>query len=121
MTASTPLHAWPKEGAARVPAWIYSDPALFRREMEVFHFGPTCNYVALECEIPSPGSFKRSWIATRPVIVVRDETGAVQVLENRCAHRGTMVCWTSKGTAKTLMTGEYTFSASRWNSGDICR
>jgi anthranilate 1,2-dioxygenase large subunit len=102
MQAADPRRAWPEEGAARVPGWIYADPALFRREMEVFHLGPSWNYVALECEVPEPGAYKRSWIGTKPVIVVRDEKGDVQVLENRCAHRGTMVCWSSKGTAKHL-------------------
>ena len=29
--------AWPEQGPSRVPAWIYSDPDLFRRELETFH------------------------------------------------------------------------------------
>lgn len=93
--------AWPAQ-AARVPAWIYSDPALFEREMDVFHHGRTWSYVGLECEVPETGSYKRSWIGRRPVILVRDKDGEINVLENRCAHRGTMVCWQNRGQAKDL-------------------
>jgi anthranilate 1,2-dioxygenase large subunit len=91
---------WPEDGDARIPAWIYTDADLFARELDTFHYGPSWNYVGLECELPSPGSFKRSWIGRKSVILVRDEAGAIQVLENRCAHRGSMLCWKNKGQAK---------------------
>lgn len=97
------LRRWPEDRRdARIPAWIYSDPELFRREMQVFHEGPTWNFIGLECEVAEPGSFRRSWVGTRPVLMVRDEDGAVNVLENRCAHRGAMLCWKNKGVAKDI-------------------
>jgi anthranilate 1,2-dioxygenase large subunit len=43
------------EGATRVPFWIYTDPEVYAREMEVFFYGPSWNYVALDCEVPEPG------------------------------------------------------------------
>ena len=61
--------AWPKEGWTRIPFWIYTDPDLFQREMDTFFYGPSWNYVGLDCEIPEPGSFKRSWIGERQVVV----------------------------------------------------
>jgi anthranilate 1,2-dioxygenase large subunit len=70
--------------------------------MERFFSGTTWNYVGLECELPEPGSYKRSWVGTRPVIVVRDEEGAINVLENRCAHRGSLVCWAERGQVLDL-------------------
>ena len=33
------LKTWPEERMTRLPAWIYTDPALFEREMEKFFFG----------------------------------------------------------------------------------
>jgi anthranilate 1,2-dioxygenase large subunit len=95
--------AWPREGFTRVPAWIYSDPELFDREMEAFFYGPSWCYVGLDCEVPEAGSFKRNWIGQKPVIVTRDEDGDISVLENRCAHRGTLVCWQNSGTTKDLI------------------
>ncbi|MGE4336039.1 MAG: SRPBCC family protein [Pigmentiphaga sp.] len=93
---------WPAKGNTRVPAWIYSDPDIFEREMKVFHHGPTWNYVGLDCELPAGSGYKRSWIGTRPVIVTRDASGEVSVLENRCAHRGSLLCWKNKGQAKDI-------------------
>ena len=101
---------WPQERDARIPAWIYSDPLLFQREMEVFHLGPTWNFIGLECEIPATGAYKRSWVGTKPVIMVRDEEGEVQVLENRCAHRGSMLCWQNKGVVR-----DFTCPYHHWN------
>jgi anthranilate 1,2-dioxygenase large subunit len=93
---------WPEDGLTRVPAWLYSDPDIFAREMAIFHYGKTWNFVGLDCEVPEPGSFKRSWVGERPVIVTRDRDGAIHVLENRCAHRGALVCWKTRGTARDL-------------------
>src|SRR3546814_10442163 len=79
---------WPKEGSTRVPFWVYTDPDIYRRELELFFYGPSWNYVALDCEIPETGSYKRSWIGERQEVVVRGEGGQIHVWENRCAHRG---------------------------------
>jgi anthranilate 1,2-dioxygenase large subunit len=99
--------AWPAEGPCRVPAWIYSDEDLFRRELETFHHGKCWSYVGLECEVPTPGSYRRSFVGVKPVLITRDEAGAVHVLENRCAHRGAPVCWNQRGNGKTDLTCPY--------------
>ena len=92
---------WPEGGFTRVPAWIYSDEAIFRKELLTFFAGDSWNFVGLECEVPDVGSFKRTWIADRQVIVVRDADG-INVVENRCAHRGGAICWKNKGEVKEL-------------------
>ncbi len=101
---------WPEEGWTRVPFWVYTDPEIFEREMQAFFYGPTWNYVGLDCEVPEPGSFKRSWIGTRQVIVVRQKDGGIAVLENRCAHRGSRVCWQNKGRVDS-----FTCPYHQWN------
>ena len=60
---------WPEEGFTRIPAWVYTDPAVYKKEMDVFFAGDTWNYVGLECEVPEVGSFKRQWIGDRPVVI----------------------------------------------------
>lgn len=96
------IRVWPAEGVCRVPAWIYSDQDIFQREMEKFHSGPVWNFVGLEAEIPEPGSFQRTFVGTKPVLITRDKQGEIHVLENRCAHRGAPVCWAQKGKANEL-------------------
>src|SRR6266849_342299 len=38
-----------------------------------------------------------------PVLVVRDEEGAINVVVNRCAHRGVAFCQHAFGTAKEFV------------------
>jgi len=94
---------WPCDGPSRVPAWVYSDPDLYRRERETIFRGRSWNYVALTCELPNPGDFKRSWVADMPVIVTRDEAGGANVFVNRCAHRGVEFCRATRGNAREFM------------------
>ncbi|HSR72220.1 MAG TPA: aromatic ring-hydroxylating dioxygenase subunit alpha [Kiloniellales bacterium] len=99
-TANWIEHVWPEEGLARVPYWVYSDPRIYEREQELIFGGRSWSYVALECEVPDVGDFKRSFIGERPVVVVRDGDGAVNVVVNRCAHRGVQFCRQQRGNAK---------------------
>ena len=82
------IPTWEGEGSSRVPFWAYTDPEIYRRELERFFYTGHWCYVGLEAEIPNPGDFKRTSIGERSVILVRDRDGAVNVVENVCAHRG---------------------------------
>lgn len=101
---------WPLEGWTRVPYWVYTDPDIYRRELDTFFYGKGWCYVALDCEIPEPGSFKRSWIGERQVVVVRGKDGAIHVWENLCAHRGARVCWQNHGRVDS-----FTCPYHQWN------
>lgn len=101
---------WPEEGWTRVPYWVYSDPEIYQRELDTFFYGPSWNYVALDCEVPEQGCYKRSWIGERQVIVVRGENDQIFVWENRCAHRGARVCWKNKGKEES-----FTCPYHQWN------
>ena len=48
------------------------------------------------------GDFRTIYIGETPVIVVRDDTGEVRVMVNRCAHRGNLVCVGTEGHVKEL-------------------
>lgn len=82
----------------RVHTRNYTDPAIFRLEMERI-FARTWVYVGHESEIAEPGSYKTTYIGLQPVIVTRAEDGAVNVMFNRCRHRASVVCREPKGTA----------------------
>ena len=93
---------WPEAGLTRVPYALYSDAAIYARERERLFMGPTWNYLALECEIPKPGDFKSTFVGDVPVIVVRDTDGRINAFENRCVHRGAMLCLERFGNAKAI-------------------
>jgi len=86
----------------RVPYGIYTDRAIFEREIERIFEGPSWSYVALAAEVPEPGSFLTTWVGRRSVIVTRAKEGSVAVLENRCAHRGVQLCDAAFGRSNTL-------------------
>ena len=95
-------YRWPAEGLGRVPYWVYSDPEVYAREQMRIFSGPYWNYVALEAEIPNPGDFVRSHVGERSVVVVRDKSGTVNVMLNRCAHRGVQFCRANWGNTRSF-------------------
>lgn len=85
----------------RVHISLYSDPAIFADEMDkIFHRGWV--YVGHRGEIPNRGDFRLKRIGLQPVIMVRDQHGQVQLLLNRCRHRGATVCQEGQGNARSF-------------------
>jgi len=78
---------------------IYVDPEIFRLEMTHI-FGGTWTYIAHDSEIPRANDFITRRLGLRPVIIVRDDSGTVRVLFNRCTHRGTTLCRLERGNAR---------------------
>ncbi|MDR7521902.1 MAG: aromatic ring-hydroxylating dioxygenase subunit alpha [Armatimonadota bacterium] len=79
---------WPQEDN-RIPREIFTNPDLFRLEMDAVFTGPVWVLVGHEAEVPTPGDYKTTSVGTIPAIVVRGTDGVVRVLVNACAHRGT--------------------------------
>jgi salicylate 5-hydroxylase large subunit len=94
---------WPHAGSSRIPASVYTDRGIYERELERIFYGPHWSYVGLEVEVPEPGCFKRTVIGERSVIMIRTRRGEINVLENRCAHRGMRFCQERTGKVKTLV------------------
>jgi len=92
--------AWPAEGATRVPYWVYQDADLYREEQHRIWRGATWSYLCLEAELPEPRSFVTTFVGDMPVVVTRDAGGALHAWENRCAHRGALVCLQARGKAE---------------------
>ncbi|HVA39441.1 MAG TPA: Rieske 2Fe-2S domain-containing protein, partial [Candidatus Binataceae bacterium] len=83
----------------RIHGRLYKDPEIFEDEIDkIFHRGWV--YVGHTGEIPNPGDFRLARIGRQPVIMVRDEQGEVQVLLNRCRHRGATVCQLERGNTQ---------------------
>ncbi len=108
--SSSYAHRWPDGDSSRIPYASYTDPALYARELERIFYGKHWSYVGLECEIPNNGDFKTTFVGERAVIMVRDKTGEVNVVENHCAHRGVRFCQKSQGNAT-----EFVCPYHQWN------
>ena len=57
-------------------------------------------FLAHESEIPNPGDYVSRMLGGVPVIVVRDENGAVRGHLNTCRHRGAKVCRSDSGNTR---------------------
>ena len=98
---------WPTADTTRVPFRVYRDPALYATEMERIFYGPTWNYVGLECEVPQPGDYRRIYIGAREVLLLRNGDGGLTVVENRCAHRGAQICQALSGNCGNALICPY--------------
>ena len=86
-------------GEDRVHHSVYSDPQIFEQEMTHL-FGRAWLLLGHQSQIPNAGDYFSTRMGREPVIVTRHTDGSVQVLINRCTHRGSMVCPEGKGHAK---------------------
>ena len=93
---------WPGDDLTRVPYGLYSDAEVYDRERERLFMGPTWNVLGLECEVPNPGDYKTTHVGDVPVVLVRDRAGELKGFENRCAHRGALLCLERFGNAKAF-------------------
>src|SRR6185503_4073410 len=86
----------------RVHRDVYTDPEVFRLEMERL-WARTWVYAGHTSQLPNSGDFITLDVAAQPLIVVRHTDGAIRVLYNRCAHKGTKLVYDFAGnTGKTF-------------------
>jgi len=83
----------------RVHSAVYTDPEIFDLEMERI-FSRTWIYIGHESEVPKTGDFRLRKIGRQPVIMVRGKDGEINVLMNRCLHRGAVVAEVESGNTK---------------------
>lgn len=81
---------------------IFTDPAVLALEFErVFEGGWV--YLAHESQLPRPGDYFTTTIGRRPVLLTRDAGGAVHAFLNACAHRGSTLCRSERGSRKVFV------------------
>jgi Rieske 2Fe-2S family protein len=79
-----------------LPARYYTDPAVFRQEIDSFYFDSWICAARAEM-IPAPGDYFLREIAGESVIVTRTESDEIAACYNVCRHRGTRICTTAEG------------------------
>jgi anthranilate 1,2-dioxygenase large subunit/terephthalate 1,2-dioxygenase oxygenase component alpha subunit len=86
----------------RVPYQVYSDRELAAREQARLFEGPVWNFLCLEAELPNVNDYVTTFVGEAPVIVARDPDGNLNAFENRCAHRGAVLCMKSHGNTRRI-------------------
>ncbi|RVT69403.1 ribosomal subunit interface protein [Agrobacterium sp. CNPSo 2736] len=87
---------------ARIHRRVIADPHVFDLEMDRV-FGRSWNYVGHESQVPQPGDYFTTQIGRQPVVMSRHTNGQVYVVENRCPHKGALVCPERSGNSKRFM------------------
>jgi nitrite reductase/ring-hydroxylating ferredoxin subunit len=77
---------------------IFSSEEIFQRELTRV-FAPSWSFVGHTSQLARNGDFFLSRCGTEPVIVSRDEQGAIHVMLNSCRHRGMPACRYDTGNA----------------------
>jgi fatty-acyl-CoA synthase len=80
---------------------LYTDPSLFEAELEQIWYR-TWVFVGHESEVPQPGDYVVKAIGPQSVIMTRDKQGEIHLLQNRCSHRGNIVCDAPKGNSNAF-------------------
>jgi len=85
-----------------LPQEFYMDPELYKLDLAVI-FHRRWIFAGVECEIPDPGDYFTLAIGPTPIVVLRDQTGAIQAFFNTCRHRGSKICLAEKGAVRRLV------------------
>ncbi len=82
--------------ATTLPARYYTDPELFRDELERFYCQ---NWICAgrAHQVPAPGDYFLRDVAGESIIVTRDAGNSVRAFFNVCRHRGTRICAGTEG------------------------
>jgi phenylpropionate dioxygenase-like ring-hydroxylating dioxygenase large terminal subunit len=90
----------------RVHRSVYTDPAIFDAEMEKI-FERIWVYCGHESQVKAPGDYWTLQIGRQPMIMVRQKDGSIQVLYNRCPHRGVQVIGSRYGNTGSAFVCSY--------------
>ena len=88
------------------PASAYASPERFEAELRVL-FGRMPLLAALSCEVAAPGSFRTVVLGRVPVVLVRQDDGAVRAFVNACRHRGATIFGAESGDGLRRITCPY--------------
>ena len=82
----------------RVRREVYTDPAIFELEIQRIH-ERVWIYCGHESQVPKAGDYYAVQIGRQPMVMVRGADGKVNVLYNRCPHRGNMMVGDRQGSS----------------------
>jgi phenylpropionate dioxygenase-like ring-hydroxylating dioxygenase large terminal subunit len=80
----------------RVHKSVYTDPAIFDAEMERI-WERIWVYCGHESQVKHPGDYHAVQIGRQPMVMVRQADGHINVLYNRCPHRGVQLVGNQSG------------------------
>jgi phenylpropionate dioxygenase-like ring-hydroxylating dioxygenase large terminal subunit len=90
----------------RVHKSVYTDPAIFDAEMEKI-WERIWVYCGHESQVKHPGDYHAVQIGRQPMVMVRQGDGRINVLYNRCPHRGVQLVGNQSGNTGSAFVCSY--------------
>lgn len=84
------------------PAWVYTSPAFYRREVERI-FRREWQFIGRTEQLAKPGEYQAMEYAGVPIILVRGQDDAVRAFANTCRHRGSLLLDEGRGQCKAIV------------------
>lgn len=100
-----PRPPMPPDGLT-LPARYYTDPDVFRRELDRFFFDRWV-YVGRDEDLREAGAYRLVDLAGESLILVRTRAGAVRAFYNVCRHRGTRLLTEPEGRLRDCLRCPY--------------
>ena len=99
-----------------LPRECYNTDALYAEEVARIWYGGWL-FAGFTVEVPKPGDYIALTVGNTPVLVMRDDSGAVRAFHNVCRHRGTMFCRKDSGHVRAIIYPYHSWTYSR--QGDL--
>jgi len=109
------LLATRREGCG-MPRALYQSDALYEEELARIWRGGWL-FAGFAVEIPNAGDFLTLTVGATPILVLRDDGGAVRAFHNVCRHRGTQLCRKDSGHLRAIVCPYHSWTYSR--QGDL--
>jgi phenylpropionate dioxygenase-like ring-hydroxylating dioxygenase large terminal subunit len=115
MTHHPPGHALVEPD--RVHKRVYTDPAIFEQEMAQI-FERIWVYCGHESQVPKAGDYWAVRIGQQPMLMVRGQDRQINVVHNRCPHRGVQIIGNESGNTGDAFVCSY-HAWSFWLDGKV--
>jgi phenylpropionate dioxygenase-like ring-hydroxylating dioxygenase large terminal subunit len=93
----------------RIHGSLYTSPTTYEDEMDhIWHGGWV--YIGHESEVKEPGDYCMRLLGREPIVISRSADGEVNVLLNRCPHRGNRVVNDEYGNSRNFQCAYHAFT-----------
>ena len=93
---------WPAK-INHVPKDVFVRQDVYEQEQKRIFRGMEWHGIGHVCEVPNKGDFRTTSIGEVPLLITRDQTGAVHVFYNACSHRGAQLETAESGNKKDFV------------------
>jgi fatty-acyl-CoA synthase len=95
--------------ADRIHGSLYTSPETFDDELDrIWHRGWV--YIGHESEVSQTGDYATRMLGLQPIVITRSADGEVNVLLNRCPHRGNRIVNDDEGNSKNFQCGYHAWT-----------